>query len=166
MVLKDIVAISGQQGLYRFIAQGKNSMIVEHLETGKRSSAFSSARVSSLEEISVFTDSEDMPLGRVFDRIYEKEKGGEALDPRSDSDRLREYFSEIIPDYSKDRVYTSDIKKIIMWYNILQRKNLLVPEEPGNTSGTGTDSSGAEGKASDEGNTAGDAVNRSEKNGE
>lgn len=166
MVLKDIVAISGQQGLFRFIAQGKNSMIVEHLETGKRSSAFSSARVSSLEEISVFTDSEDMPLGKVFDRIYEKENGGEAIDPKSDPDTLRAYFREIVPDYSKDKVYNSDIRKVIMWYNILQRKNLLVPGEPETASGEGADAAAAEGKAAGEGNTAGDAGNKREKDGE
>lgn len=136
MILKDIVAISGQQGLFKFIAQGKNSMIVEHIETGKRGSAFSSARVSSLEEISIFTDNEDMPLGKVFDRIFEKEKGGEAMDPKSDPDKLRKYFEEIIPDYSKDKVYVSDIRKVVLWYNILQRKNLLVQEEPEKTAGT------------------------------
>lgn len=130
MILKDIVAISGQQGLFKFIAQGKNSMIVEHIETGKRGSAFSSARVSSLEEISIFTENEDMPLGKVFDRIYEREKGGEAIDPRSDPEKLRKYFEEIIPDYSKDKVYVSDIRKVVLWYNILQRKNLLIQEEP------------------------------------
>ena len=130
MILKDIVAISGQQGLFKFIAQGKNSMIVEHIETGRRGSAFSSARVSSLEEISIFTDNEDMPLGKVFDRIFEREKGSEAIDPKSDPDKLRKYFEEIIPDYSKDKVYISDIRKVVQWYNILQRKNLLVQEEP------------------------------------
>jgi hypothetical protein len=142
MILKDIVAISGQQGLFKFIAQGKNSMIVEHIETGKRGSAFSSARVSSLEEISIFTDNEDIPLGKVFDRIFEREKGGEAIDPKSDPEKLRKYFEEIIPDYSKDKVYISDIRKVVQWYNILQRRNLLVQEEP--EKNTETDSAGPE----------------------
>jgi hypothetical protein len=70
MVLKDILAISGEPGLFKFIAQGKNAMIVEHLETKRRSSAFGSAKVSSLEEISVYTEKEDMPLGKVFDIIF------------------------------------------------------------------------------------------------
>jgi hypothetical protein len=129
MILKDIVAISGQQGLFKFIAQGKNSMIVEHIETGKRSSAFSSARVSSLEEISIFTESEDLPLEKVFDRIFAKENGGEAIDPKSDPEQLRKYFEAIVPDYSKEKVYISDIRKVVLWYNILQRKNLLIPKE-------------------------------------
>ncbi len=84
MVLKDIMAISGEPGLFKFIAQGKNAIIVEHLETKKRSSAFGSAKVSSLEEISVFTEKEDMPLAKVFDLIFEKEKGGPAIDYKAD----------------------------------------------------------------------------------
>ena len=130
MVLKDILAISGEQGLFRFIAQGKNAIIVEHIETGKRSSAFSSAKVSSLEDISVFTENEDFPLGKVFDKIYEKESGGPAIDSKSDQEKLKKYFEEIIPDYSKEKVYVSDIKKVILWYNLLQKKSMLIKEEP------------------------------------
>jgi hypothetical protein len=130
MVLKDILAISGEHGLYKFIAQGKNAIIVEHIETGKRSSAFSSAKVSSLEDISVFTENEDLPLGKVFDKIYEKESGGPAIDSKSDAEKLKKYFENIIPDYSKEKVYISDIKKIILWYNLLQQKSMLIKEEP------------------------------------
>lgn len=130
MVLKDIMAISGQPGLYRFIAQGKNAIIVEHLETKIRSSAFSSARVSSLEEISIFTMEEDLPLGKVFNRIHEKENGGPAIDYKTDPEKLKSWFEEILPDYNKDKVYVSDIKKVAQWYNLLHRLNLLVKEEP------------------------------------
>jgi hypothetical protein len=130
MVLKDIMAISGQPGLYRFIAQGKNAIIVEHLETKIRSSAFSSARVSSLEEISIFTMEEDLPLGKVFDRIHEKENGGPAIDYKTDPEQLKSWFEEILPDYNKDKVYVSDIKKVAQWYNLLHKLNLLVKEEP------------------------------------
>jgi hypothetical protein len=130
MVLKEILAISGEPGLFKFIAQGKNAIIVEHLETGKRSSAFSSAKVSSLEDISVFTENEDLPLGKVFDKIFEKESGGPAINSKTESEKLKKYFEEIIPDYSKEKVYTSDIKKIILWYNLLQKKGMLVKEEP------------------------------------
>lgn len=130
MVLKDILAISGEPGLFKFIAQGKNAIIVEHLETGKRSSAFSSAKVNSLEEISVFTENEDLSLSKVFDKIWEKESGGPAIDAKSQPEMLWKYFEEIVPDYSREKVYTSDIKKIFFWYNILQNKNLLVKEEP------------------------------------
>jgi hypothetical protein len=130
MVLKDIMAISGQPGLYRFIAQGKNAIIVEHLETKIRSSAFSSARVSSLEEISVFTEEEDLPLGKVLDRIHEKENGGPALDSKTDPEGLKSWFEEILPTYNREKVYVSDIRKIAQWYNILHKLNLLVKEEP------------------------------------
>jgi len=135
MVLKDILAISGEHGLYKFIAQGKNAIIVEHIETGKRSSAFSSAKVSSLEDISVFTETEDLPLGKVFDKIYEKESGGPAIDSKSDPEKLKKYFEDIIPDYSKEKVYVSDIKKVILWYNLLQQKEMLIKEEPEKAAG-------------------------------
>ncbi len=131
MVLKDILAISGEPGLFRFIAQGKNSIIVEHLETKKRSSAFGSARVSSLEDIAIFTEKEDMPLSKVFDLIHEKSKGVPAVDNKADNNRLKAWFEEILPDYDKNKVYTSDIKKVALWYNILQRLDLLVKEEAG-----------------------------------
>jgi len=130
MVLKDIMAISGEPGLFKFIAQGKNAIIVEHLETRKRSSAFGSAKVSSLEEISVFTEKEDMPLAKVFDLIFEKEKGGPAPDYKSDPEKLKAYMLEVLPEYDKDKVYVSDIKKLVHWYNILHTLNLLVKEEP------------------------------------
>ncbi|HUV01130.1 MAG TPA: DUF5606 domain-containing protein [Bacteroidales bacterium] len=130
MILKDILAISGEPGLFRFIAQGKNAIIVEHLETGRRSSAFSSAKVSSLEDISIFTEDEDIPLGKVFDKIFEKENGGPTVDPKAAVNDLKKYFEEIVPDYSKDKVYVSDIKKLFHWYNILQKKDLLIKEEP------------------------------------
>ncbi len=130
MKLKDIVAISGEPGLFRFIAQGRNAIIVEHLETGRRSSAFGSSKVSSLEDISVFTDDEDIPLGKVFDRIFEKENGGLTIDSNAAGEDLKKYFAEVIPEYSRERVYVSDIKKIVRWYNILHEKELLLKDDP------------------------------------
>ena len=130
MILKDILSISGEPGLFKFIAQGKNAIIVEHLETKKRSSAYSSAKVSSLEDIAIFTDKEDMPLGKVFDLIFEKENGGLAIDSKSQPEKLKTWFEGILPEYSKDKVYTSDIKKLASWYNLLHNLNLLVKVEP------------------------------------
>jgi hypothetical protein len=130
MNLKDYLAISGEHGLFKFIAQGRNAIIVEHLETGKRSSSYGSAKVSSLEDISVFTETEDISLGKVFDRIYEKENGAAIPDLKSDNEKLKAYFAEVMPEYDRARVYTSDIKKILTWYNTLQKLNLLVKEEP------------------------------------
>ena len=126
MILKDILSISGEPGLFKFIAQGKNAMIVEQLETKRRSSAFGSSKVSSLEEITVYTEKEDMPLGKIFDLIYEKHNGGPAVDYKSDPEKLKVWFGEVVPEYDKDKVYPSDIKKIAHWYNILQELNLLL----------------------------------------
>ncbi len=129
MDLKDILAISGEGTLFKFIAQGKNAVIVENLETGKRYSAGATARVSALDEIAIFTTGEDMPLGKVLDRIWEKENGGEAMSHKLSDAELKKYFAGVLPDYDHDRVYSSDIKKVLLWYNILQRLNLLVKEE-------------------------------------
>jgi len=136
MVLKDILSISGESGLFRFIAQGKNAIIVEHLETKKRSSAFASAKVSSLDEISVFTEKEDISLSRVFDLIFEKQNGGPAVDFKSNPENLKKWFSEVLPEYDREKVYVSDIKKIAHWYNILHELKLLVKEEPETTEQT------------------------------
>ena len=129
MVLKDILAISGEPGLFRFIAQGKNSIIVEHLETLKRSSAHGTAKVSSLEDIAIFTEKEDVPLGKVFDLIYDKTSGEAAIDSKADRNKLKSWFEGILPDYSRDKVYVSDIKKVALWYNILHKLNMLIREE-------------------------------------
>jgi len=130
MILKDIIAISGEPGLFRYIAQGKNAIIVEHLETKKRSSAYGSAKVSSLEDIAIFTEKEDLPLAKVFDFIHEKENGGPAPDPKADGTKLKSWFESVLPDYSKDKVYVSDIKKVVLWYNTLLKLDLLTKEKP------------------------------------
>jgi hypothetical protein len=130
MNLKDILAISGESTLFKFVAQGKNAVIVENLETGRRFSAGAHLRVSALDEISIFTSGEDMPLGNVMDRLWDKESGGEAISHRQPDAELKKYFAEVLPEYDRDRVYTSDIKKVLHWYNILHGLNLLVKEEP------------------------------------
>lgn len=129
MNLKDILAISGEGTLFKFIAQGKNGVIVENLETGKRSSTGPTARVSALDEISIYTNSEDIPLGKVMDMIWEKENGGPALSHKQPDSELKEYFAETLPEYNRERVYTSHIRKVLHWYNILQGLNLLVKED-------------------------------------
>lgn len=129
MNLKDILAISGEGTLFKFIAQGKNAVIVENLETGRRISAGATAKVSALDEIAIFTTGEDMPLGKVMDLIWEKENGGETLSHRLPDTELKQYFGTVMPDYDRDRVYTSDIKKVLHWYNILHKLSLLVKEE-------------------------------------
>jgi hypothetical protein len=129
MNLKDILAVSGEGTLFKFIAQGKNAVIVENLETGRRFSAGATAKVSALDEIAIFTTGEDMPLSKVMDRIHDKENGGEALSHKQPDAGLKNYFAEVLPEYDRDRVYISDIKKVLHWYNILHKLNLLVKEE-------------------------------------
>lgn len=141
MNLKDIMAISGEGTLFKFIAQGKNAVIVENLETGRRISAGATAKVSALEEISIFTTGEDMPLGKVMDKIWEKENGGETMSHKLPDNDLKKYFAEIFPEYDHDRVYTSDIKKVLHWYSILHKLNLLVKEEEKKEEDTGAEAS-------------------------
>jgi hypothetical protein len=124
-MLKGILAISGQPGLYKLVAESKNNIIVESLETGKRMPAYSTSKISALEDIAIFTDTDDMPLKDVFKAISEKEDGGKTINHKSSSKELRDYFAEVLPEYDRDRVYVSDIKKVLLWYNTLQEKDML-----------------------------------------
>jgi len=125
MELKDIMAISGKPGLFKFISQGRNAMIVENLEDKVRTSAFATDKISALEDIGIFTAAEEEPLKRVFQTIYKLEQGKEAISHKSAPNELKDYFTKILPEYDEDRVYASDIKKVIQWYNILCRLDLL-----------------------------------------
>ncbi len=125
-MLKGILAISGQPGLYKVISEGKNNVVIESLLTGKKSTAYADAKMSSLEDIAIYTSSEDVPLKKVFQKIADKENGGQALDVKSSPEELKDYFEEILPEYDKERVYGSDVKKVISWYNLLNTKGLLV----------------------------------------
>ena len=124
-MLKDILSISGHGGLFQFISQGRHGIIVESLETKKRMNASATAKISALEDIAIFTDTEDVALKDVFKAIYEKENEGEAISHKSSADELKSYFEEILPDYDRDRVYVSDIKKVIQWYNQLHKLEML-----------------------------------------
>jgi len=128
-MLKDILSISGHSGLFKFISQGRHGIIVESLENKKRMNASATAKISALEDIAIFTDTEDIALNDVFKAIYEKEDGGEAISHKSSADELKSYFEEILPDYDRDRVYVSDIKKVIQWYNQLHKLEMLNFEE-------------------------------------
>ncbi len=128
-MLKDILSISGHGGLFKFISQGRHGIIVESLETKQRMNASASAKVSALEDIAIFTDTEDIPLKDVFKAIHEKENGGETISHKSSADELKDYFAGILPDYDRDRVYVSDIKKVVQWYNLLHKFEMLNFEE-------------------------------------
>jgi hypothetical protein len=130
MDLSKILSISGRSGLFKVISQGKNAMIVESLTDNKRFPAFGHEKISSLEEISVFTTGEDMPLKDVFRAIHDKLEGKSAVDPKSDNNALKSFFLEMIPDFDQERVYVSDIRKMVAWYNLLHEHNLLDFTEP------------------------------------
>jgi hypothetical protein len=133
MELSKILAISGKPGLYKMLSQTKAGFIVESLLDGKRFPVFAHDRVSSLEEISIFTTGEeDMPLKEVLSRIFKKLEGKPVPDANADGKVLKGFFLETIPEYDQERVYVSDIKKTLVWYNLLLEKNLLefTEEEP------------------------------------
>ena len=127
-MLKGILAISGQPGLYKVISEGKNNVVIESLLTGKKSTAYADAKMSALEDIAIYTSSEDVPLKKIFKKISDKENGGQAISAKATPEELRKYFEEVLPDYDKERVYGSDVKKVLTWYNLLHEKELLVFE--------------------------------------
>lgn len=123
------MSISGKNGLYKLISQGKNNFIVESLEDGKRVPAFSHDGIATLDNISIFTEDEDILLTKVFQMIFQKENGAEITTILNDNTKLKKYFEEVLPNYDKERVYVSNIKKVIVWYNILVKHNLIDLEE-------------------------------------
>ncbi|MFN7013789.1 MAG: DUF5606 domain-containing protein [Bacteroidia bacterium] len=124
--LRGIISISGHSGLFKIISQTKFGLIVESISDGKRMPAYSSQRISALEDISVFTTGEDMPLSEVFQKISDKEKGGAvSVESKASNDELRKKLESYLPEFDKERVYASDIKKLFTWYNLLQSKDLL-----------------------------------------
>lgn len=123
--LKDILAISGKGGLYKFIAQARNGIVVESLEEKKRHVAPATARVSSLEDIAIFTLDEEVPLADIFYMIHEKSDGKETVSHKASADELKNQFRELVPEYDEERVYVSDIKKVFQWYNLLHKHELL-----------------------------------------
>ncbi len=129
MDLTGIISISGKPGLFKVIAQGKNSIIVESLIDKKRVPAYASDRISALEDISIYTHDSDKPLKEVLADIYKKQEGKEAPCHKEDISVLQNYLLEILPDYDDERVYASDIKKLFQWYNMLLKADMLKPEK-------------------------------------
>ena len=119
-MLQTILSVSGKPGLYRLLSQGKNTLIVESLQTKQRLPILPKDKVVSLGDISMFTIEEDVPLSEVLTRVQEHQAGVPfAEELLKDGDALHETFGEILPSYDRERVYTSDIKKLFSWYNIL-----------------------------------------------
>jgi len=129
MDLSKILSISGKNGLFKLISQGKNNFIVESLEDKKRFSAFQSDGISSLDNISIYTYEDPVELGKVFQAIYLKQEK-EPLDYKTLTDaQLRAYFKEVLPIYDEERVFISNIKKTCQWYNILLKNELISVDE-------------------------------------
>lgn len=118
-MIKKILSIAGRPGLFKLVSQGKNMLIVESLQTGKRTPAYAHDKVVSLGDISIYTPENDVPLTDVFESIKEKTDGKEVDYKKMDDSQVREYFAEFLPDFDRDRVYTNDIRKVFAWYNQL-----------------------------------------------
>lgn len=117
-----ILAIAGKPGLYKLISRGKNNLIVETLDaTHRRMPAFATDRITSLADIAMFTETDDVPLMDVLDSLKTLEEGRKSsIDfKKADGDELREYFAKVLPTFDRERVHTSDIKKLLQWYDIL-----------------------------------------------
>jgi len=125
MDLSKILSISGKSGLFQVVSQLKNAVLVESLLDKKRFPAFAHEKISSLEEIAVFTATEDKPLKDILKSIFDKLEGKPALDAKSNNKLIQAFFLEVVPDYDSERVYISDIRKIITWYNLLLEHQLL-----------------------------------------
>lgn len=125
MNLSSLISISGQSGLFKIVSQTNNDIIVEPLGGGRRFPVHGASRVSSLEDISIYTYEEDVLLADVFQKIYEGLDGKEAISHKSSPEDLKSFLSTHLPNYDEERVYNSDIKKLVQWYNILQKEGLL-----------------------------------------
>ena len=122
-MLKNILAISGKPGLYRLVSRGNRNLIVETLDDKhKRQPAFGTDRIISLNDIAMYTDEEEVPLRQVLNSIKQKEQGKPVTNPdqkTASKDELFQFMAEVLPSFDRDRVHTSDVRKLIQWYNLL-----------------------------------------------
>jgi hypothetical protein len=130
MTLDKILAIAGKPGLFALKIQTRTGFVAESLIDGKKITVGLKSNVSLLSEISVYTYSEEKPLTEIMRTIAIKENNGPAISHKEENSKLTAYFLEVLPDYDQERVYPSDIKKILNWYNMLQAKGLVSKEEP------------------------------------
>ena len=125
MELRTVLSITGKPGLFKLIAHRKNGVVVESLLDGARVSIPANANVSSLGDIAIYTYEEEVPLKDVFKAISAVTEGKEALSHKSSKSDLEDFFGEVLPKFDQERVYASDIKKVIQWFNIIVKNNLL-----------------------------------------
>ena len=125
MDLEGILNISGQQGLFKVVSKGNNTIIVESLTDGKKRPIHSHSEANMLAEIGIYTYDDTKPLSEIFDEISKKENGKQSISHKSPKNELTDFFREILPDYDEERVYISDIKKVLQWYNCMQSADLI-----------------------------------------
>ncbi len=126
MALDKILAIAGKPGLYKLVTQTRGGFIAQSLLDNRKMSVGIQQNVSVLSEIAIYTLTEEKPLREVLQLIKDKEEGKPTrISHKESKDKLEEYFFDILPDYDEDRVYASDIKKVVQWYNTLQKNDLL-----------------------------------------
>ncbi|MGI8893385.1 MAG: DUF5606 family protein [Bacteroidia bacterium] len=130
MDLKGIISISGMSGLYKIVATNKNGFIVESFSDKKRFAVSSAQRVSTLEDITIYTEEGDVPLKDVLKTLDEKAGKDIKPDPKADPEKLKKHMEVILPDYDKERVYNSDIKKLFTWYDLLKESDFSFEDEP------------------------------------
>jgi hypothetical protein len=129
--LTGIISISGQPGLFKIIAQSKNGIIIEGLADKKRTNIPSSSKVSTLADIGMYTSGDDKPIEEIMKSIFDKEKGGPCVNAKADDKEIAAYFAQVLPDYDKERVYVSNMRKLFNWYTILQTTGNLKEKEAG-----------------------------------
>jgi hypothetical protein len=130
MSLEKILSISGKPGLYVLKVQTRTGFVAESLLDGKKITVSLKSNVSLLSEISIYTYDAEKPLAEIMQNIAKKESKGQTISHKEDNAKLLSYFREILPDYDEERVYASDVKKIVNWYNMLQEKGMIVDEAP------------------------------------
>ncbi|RKF03954.1 hypothetical protein C8N26_1586 [Tenacibaculum lutimaris] len=123
MEFNKIIAVTGKPGLYEILSQTKTGVIVKSIVDGKRFPITATHNVSLLENIAIYTYEEEVPLARVFKNIAEKAEGKEAISHKESAAKLTDFFGEVLPDFDQERVYASNIKKVIQWYNTLAKAN-------------------------------------------
>jgi len=129
MNLESIISITGKPGLFKVVSQTKNGLIVESIVEKKRIPVYASEKVSALNDISLYTLDGDMPLAEVFEKIYKSTSGKETIDHKSKPEDLRKFVESVIANFDQERVYNSDLKKLVQWFNILVKAGLLKPEK-------------------------------------
>ncbi|MGB3775284.1 MAG: DUF5606 domain-containing protein [Leeuwenhoekiella sp.] len=125
MSLDKVLSISGKPGLYHLRAKTRTGFVAESLQDGKKTPVSMRHNVSILSEIAIYTLDGEVPLKEIFKNISKKENGGQAIDHKESKDKLEAYFFDVLPNFDEDRVYASDIKKVIQWYNLLQAQDML-----------------------------------------